>query len=198
MVDDEDVRVPVASGGVRVHCDHVVSAMHALREFDGHVPDALKVGLRGHVELVGVERQHIALKLVRPTMSCGVRLSACDELRRSRPTVYHRHRICGCTRRSDLEELLSHLRVTSVEDVPNGSCRVGRGTDVHGAHVRVRSPSEARTSSTAAITSRRRPSSTAAPLRSAWFRFTPTRRSCSTAGARDVGAASFAPAWFSS
>lgn len=153
MVDDEDVRVPVTPGGVRVHRDHVVSAVHAFRKFDGHVPDALKVGLRGHVELVGVERQHIALKLVRPTMSSGVRLSACYELRRSRPTIDHRHRIRGCTCRSALEELLSHLRVTPVEDVPNGSCSVGRGPDVHGAHVRVRSPREARTSSTAAITS---------------------------------------------
>lgn len=152
MVDDEDVRVPVASGRVGVHRDHVVSAVHTFREFDGHVPDALKVGVRGHVELVGVERQHIALKLVRPTMSSGVRLGARYELRRGRPAVDHGHRIRGCTRRSDLEELLSHLRVTPVEDVPNGSCSVGRGADVHGAHARVRSPSEARTSSTATIT----------------------------------------------
>ncbi len=121
MVDDQDVRVPMASGRVRVHRDHVVSAVHAFREFDGHVPDALKVGLRGHVELVRVERQHIALKLVRPTMSSGVRLSTRNELRRSRPAVDHGHRIRGRTCRSDPEELLSHLRVTPVEDVPNGS-----------------------------------------------------------------------------
>lgn len=152
VVDDEDVRVPVASGRVRVHRDHVVSAVHAFREFDGHVPDALKVGVRGHIELVGVEGQHIALKLVRPTMSSGVRLGTRYELRRGRPAVDHGHRIRGCTSRSDLEELLSHLRVTPVEDVPNGSCSVGRGADVHGAHDRVRSPSEARTSSTATIT----------------------------------------------
>ena len=75
MVDGQDVCMPVTSGGIRVHRDHVVSAVHAFREFDGHVPDAFKVGLRGHVELVRVERQHIALKLVRPTMSSGVRLS---------------------------------------------------------------------------------------------------------------------------
>lgn len=35
----------MASGRVRVHRDHVVSAVHAFREFDGHVPDAFKVGL---------------------------------------------------------------------------------------------------------------------------------------------------------
>ena len=135
--------MPVTSGGIRVHRDHVVSAVHAFREFDGHVPDALKVGLRGHVELVRVERQNVALKLVRPTR---------DELRRGRPAIDHGHRICGCTCRSDLEELLSHLRVTPVEDVSHGSCSVGRGADVDGAHTRVRSPSEARTSSTAAFT----------------------------------------------
>lgn len=153
MVDDQDVRVPMPSGGVRVHRDHVVSAVHAFRKFDCHVPDALKVGLRGHVELVGVERQHIALKLVRSAMSSGVRLSTRDELRRSRPAVDHGHRIRGRTCRSDPEELPAHLRVTPVEDVPHGSCSIGRGADVHGAHVRVRSPSEARTSSTATITS---------------------------------------------
>ena len=152
VVDDEDVRVPVPSGGVRVHRDHVVSAVHAFRKFDGHVPDAFKVSLRGHVELVRVKSQHIALKLVHSTMSSGVRLSTRYELRRSRPTIDHRHRVRGRTCRSDLEELLSHLRVTPVEDVPNGSCSVGRGADVHGAHARVRSPSEARTSSTATIT----------------------------------------------
>lgn len=198
VVDDQDVCMPVTSGGIRVHRDHVVGAVHAFREFDGHVPDALKVGLRGHVELVRVERQNVALKLVRSAMSSGVRLGTRYELRRCPPAVDHGHRIRGSACRSDLEELLSHLRVTPVEDVPHGSCSVGRGADVHGAHVRIRSPSEARTSSTAAITSRRRPPSTAAPLRSAWFRFTPTRRSCSTAGARDVGAASFTPALFSS
>lgn len=153
MVDDQDVRVPMASGRVRVHRDHIVSAVHAFGEFDCHVPDALKVGLRGHVELVGVERQHIALKLVRPTMSSGVRLGTRYELRRGRPAVDHGHRICGRACRSDPEELPAHLRVTPVEDVSHGSCSVGRGADVDGAHVRVRSPSEARTSSTAAITS---------------------------------------------
>lgn len=144
--------MPVTSGGIRVHRDHVVSAVHALREFDSHVPDALKVGLRGHVELVRVERQNVALKLVRPTVSSGVRLGTRDELRRGRPAIDHGHRIRGCTCRSDLEELLSHLRVTPVEDVSHGSCSVGRGADVDGAHTRVRSPSEARTSSTAAFT----------------------------------------------
>lgn len=79
--------MPVTSGGIRVHRDHVVSAVHAFREFDGHVPDAFKVGLRGHVELVRVERQNVALKLVRSAMSSGVRLSTRDELRRSRPAV---------------------------------------------------------------------------------------------------------------
>ena len=153
MVDDQDVCMPVTSGGIRVHRDHVVSAVHAFREFDGHVPDAFKVGLRGHVELVRVERQNVALKLVRSAMSSGVRLSTRDELRRSRPAVDHGHRIRGRTCRSDPEELASRLRVTPVEDVPHGSCSIGRGADVHGAHVRVRSPSEARTSSTATITS---------------------------------------------
>ncbi len=86
------------------------------------------------------------------TVSSGVRLGTRDELRRGRPAIDHGHRIRGCTCRSDLEELLSHLRVTPVEDVPNSSCSVGRGADVHGAHTRVRSPSEARTSSTATIT----------------------------------------------
>lgn len=144
--------MPVTSGGIRVHRDHVVSAVHAFREFDGHVPDALKVGVRGHVELVRVERQNVALKLVRPTVSSGVRLGTRYELRWGRPAIDHGHRIRGCTCRSGLEELLSHLRVTPVEDVPNSSCSVGRGADVHGAHTRVRSPSEARTSSTATIT----------------------------------------------
>lgn len=153
VVDDQDVCMPVTSGGIRVHRDHVVSAVHAFREFDSHVPDALKVGLRGHVELVRVERQNVALKLVRSAMSSGVRLSTRDELRRSRPAVDHGHRIRGRTCRSDPEELPAHLRVTPVEDVPNGSGSVGRWADVHGAHVRVRSPSEARTSSTATITS---------------------------------------------
>ncbi len=32
--------MPVTSGGIRVHRDHVVSAVHAFREFDGYVPDA--------------------------------------------------------------------------------------------------------------------------------------------------------------
>lgn len=145
--------MPVTSGGIRVHRDHVVSAVHAFREFDGHIPDALKVGLRSHVELVRVKRQNVALKLVRSAMSSGVRLSTRDELRGSRPAVDHGHRICGRTCRSGPEELAAHLRVTPVEDVSHGSCSVGRGADVDGAHVRVRSPSEARTSSTATITS---------------------------------------------
>lgn len=103
MVDDEDVRVPVTPGGVRVHRDHVVSAMHAFGKFDGHVPDALKVSLRGYVELIRVECQNIALKLILPTMSGGVCLGARYELRRSCPTIDHRHRIRGSTSRSALD-----------------------------------------------------------------------------------------------
>lgn len=90
MVDDQDVRMPVTPGGVGMHGDHVVSAVHAFCEADGHVPDTPEVSLRRHVELVWVKCQHITLKLILPTMSSGVRLGTGYELPRSPPTIGHR------------------------------------------------------------------------------------------------------------
>lgn len=181
VVRDQDVRMPVTAGRVGVHRDQVVSRVHPLGELHGHVPDPFHVRRGGHIELVGMERQHVALQLDLSPVGSGKDLRALHELRGGRPAVSHGHRERNGAGLAVFDELLAAVRCMAVEDVGDRSRRVLGRPHVDGAHVAVRSPSEDRTSSTALWTSRSNASSTAAPRRSAWFRFTPTRRSCSTA-----------------
>lgn len=64
VVGDEDVCMPVFARRVGVDDDHVICGVHPLSELHGDVSDAVEVLLLGHVELVGAEREDVALKLV--------------------------------------------------------------------------------------------------------------------------------------
>ncbi|GAA1017184.1 hypothetical protein GCM10009551_105830 [Nocardiopsis tropica] len=167
VVYREDVCVGMSSSGVPMHGDEVVGRMHPLDQLDSYVSHPVEVVLIGHVELVGVKRQHVGLELVLPSVSLSEALGASDEVLRLRTSVSHRQREGDGPRLPVGDELLPNERVATVEHIADGSGGVRRGTDVHRTHVLVRSPRAARNSFTAPITARRRSPSTAAPLRSA-------------------------------
>lgn len=184
MIDDEDMGVRVASSGVSVHADEIVRRVHPFSELYGNIAYTIKIFLLGHVEFVGMESKHVRVELISPSMCLSEPLSTLHKVLWRR-TFRHPHRERGCTCLTALNKVGMVLGIAPIEYVVDGTCCAGRGPNRDRAHTRVRSPSEARTSSTAVRTSRRRFSSTDTPLRRAWLRFTPTRRSCSTAGAKD-------------
>lgn len=81
VVRDQDVRVPVPACRVAVHGDDVVGAVHAAGELDGDVADAVEVCLNRDVELVGMEREHVTVKLDLPPVHAGEYLRPIDEVR---------------------------------------------------------------------------------------------------------------------
>lgn len=81
MVGDEDVRVAVTTGSIVMHDDHVVGRVHALNEFHRCILDAFHISATCHVELVGVEREHIRIELHGTSMDGGESFGAVDECR---------------------------------------------------------------------------------------------------------------------
>ena len=158
--------------------------MHPFRELYGNIAYPIKIFLLGHVELVGMKSKYIGIELVPASVSLSEPLSTPYKvLRRRTSHRAHRERCGSCL--TALDKVGMVLGIATIENIVDGTGCASRGSNCNGAHALVRSPSEARTSSSAAITSCRRSSSMATLLRSAWLRFTPTRRSCSTAGAKD-------------
>ena len=166
VVDDEDVRVRVSSCGVGMHRDQVVRTVHPLDQLHRHVSHPVEVFLLRHIELIGMECKDVGLELVLASVRLSEAFGASDEVLRRRTSVGHLHGEGRRPRLPLLDEPLPTLEVTAIEHVADSPCGARRRPDVHGAHARVRSPSEARTSSTAHSTSRRRSLSMAVPLRS--------------------------------
>lgn len=164
VVQREDVRVPVARGGVVVHDDHVVGGMHPLGEFDRDVADALHVLLHAHVELFRVESQHVGVELDRPPVHSREELRSLDEIRGSSVALAgHRERVSSRSRLPRLDEPHLALAIVPVEDVGDRAGGIGRRTNRDRAHRCVRSPRAARVSSRAASTASRRGVSVTSP-----------------------------------
>lgn len=148
VVGDEDVCMPVAAGGVRVHDDEIVGRVHPLGELHRYVSDPFHVPLRGHIELVRVEGQHVRLEFVLAPARPRQRLRPFDEFSGRSPAVGHGHGERRSAGRLLLDEPLSTIWCVTVEDVRNCPCGITGGTDVDRAHVAVRSPRVERTAST--------------------------------------------------
>ena|GEM_PF-1727758 len=176
VIHDDDVRVCVPAGGVGVHDNQVVRRMHPLGELHSNIAHPVEVFLLRHVELVRAEREHIVVGLVLASARPRQPLSTLDELLRSRTTRSHAHRESRSTVHTSPLPLFA-----AVDDVDDARRCRGRRLNADRTHKRIRSPNAARTSVTASSTSRRSCSLVALPARCTWFRFTPTRRSCSTA-----------------
>lgn len=160
VVDDDDVRVRVPAGGVGVHDNQVVSRMHPLGELHSNIAHPVEVFLFRHVELVRAEREDIVVGLVLAPVRSRQLLSTLDELLGSRAATCHAQREGRSTVHASPLPLLR-----AVDDVDHARRRRGRRLHRHGAHIAVRSPSDARTSSTTPSTFSRRSSSTADPAR---------------------------------
>jgi hypothetical protein len=163
---------------------HVVRTVHSLGHLTGNVGDALHVADHAHVELVRVERKHIAVEHVLSPVSLGEVFRSRDECGGSRIPCSDREPECGGPGRPISDEPNPQLRRVSVEHVVDRGCGIARRPDVYCAHCFVLSPNETRISSSAARTSHKSACSTARPVRSVVLRFTPTRRNCSIALAR--------------
>ncbi len=100
VVDDEDVRVRVTTGGVGVDYHEVVSAVHSFGELHRDIAYTVEVGLIGHVELVRVERQHVVVQGVLAPVGAGEPFSAPSELHGSGAPVGHAERERRCTVRA--------------------------------------------------------------------------------------------------
>lgn len=89
MIHHQDVGVGVPSDRVAVHGHEVVGAVHPLGQLDGYVPDAIEVLLPRHVELVGVEGEHVAVEHVLAPVRPRDELGPLDELGGRRAAVSH-------------------------------------------------------------------------------------------------------------
>lgn len=121
MVHHEDVRVGVPTGGVGMHDHHVVRRVHPLDELRCHVTHAIEVVLAGHIELVGMEGEHVGLELDLSPVSRGEPLRTIDERGGSRATVGHRYRERRSSGFPVGDELLASRLRASVEDVVDRS-----------------------------------------------------------------------------
>lgn len=161
---------------IGVRHDKKVSAVHALRELDAELMHTLNMRRIVHVELFRRKVLCVRVHLISPTeRSRHLLCSLNDRLRR-----LHRAREASSTRRAVLQVLRTTRTYAQERVLDRRSC-ARRRLNVDGAHRLTSSPSCVRTSTTAASTARRMSSSTAVPARTTWFKFTPTRRSCSTA-----------------
>jgi hypothetical protein len=165
VVDHENVRVPVAAQRVRMHDHHVVRTVHPLGHLAGNFGDALHVAGHPHVELVRMERKHVAVKHVSSPVSLSETFCTCAECGGScipnsrEPERRSAGRPIG-------DESHSKLRRVPIEHVVNRGCGIARRPDVDRAHCFVLSPNEMRISSRAVMTSHKSASSTARPVRS--------------------------------
>lgn len=145
---------------------HVVRTVHPLGQLTGNVGDALHVAGRAHVELIRVEREHVAVEHVLSPVSLGEVFCSRHECAGSRvPCSDREPERCSAGRPVRDEPNPQPGRV-SVEHVVDRRCGITRGPDIHRAHCCVLSPNEMRISSSAARTSHRSTSSTARPVRS--------------------------------
>lgn len=148
---------------------HVIRTVHPLGQLTGNIGDALHIAGRGHVELIRVERKHIAVEHVLSPVSFGEAFCTRDECGGSGgsgvPFSDREPEGRGPGRPIGDEPNPPPWRV-SVEHVVDRGCGVTRRPDVDRAHCFVLSPNEKRISSSAARTSHKSASSTARPVRS--------------------------------
>ncbi len=179
MIHDVDVVVQVPTRTIGVRHDKEVCTVHALSKFHAeimHAPDVLRII---HVELLRGEVLRVGVHLVKAMERSTHLLSTCND------RLWRLHRACApsSTRGAILKVLPTTLTCTK-QRVRNSCSCTRRRLYVNRAHRLTSSPNDARTPLTAASASRRSSSFTAVPARTTWFRFTPTRRNCSTARAR--------------
>lgn len=172
----------MAPDGVTVHSDHVVGCVHAPGEFYGDVANPIEIALRCDIELVRVEREYVTVEFDLASVRTAKCLRAFNE-RGGRRVHVARHvdRERRCSRTSGRPKVPLLRTSAAVQDVPDGTGGVARRPHVDRAHNAVGSPSSRRTALTASSTARTGASSMTRSRRIAWFRLTPTRRSCSTA-----------------
>lgn len=163
-----DVGVAVATRRVGMNDHEVVSGVHPFDEIHSHVADAVEVILVRDIELVGREAEHVGLKLDSSPVGGRKCFDPFDEVQRSGVRVAcdaDRERCSPCFTVALAKQREGLVSVTE-ERVGDGACSIVGGSDVNRAHVRVLSPSDARTSTTAAATSLR--SATSGPPEPAW------------------------------
>lgn len=160
--------------------NEVICRVQPLRQLHPQLVNASNIVGAVHVELVRRKVLRVRVQLDLAAVSLRQRLGTGDEIL-GRPDRAAELR--GPVR--TVREVLGTLRIpTAVEGVSHRVRGRLRRSDVTRAHDSCTlSPSRDRTSSTAPRTAPRRRSSTAPPRRRTWFKFTPTRRSCSTAAA---------------
>lgn len=178
MIHDVDVIVQVPTRTVGMRRNKEVCTVHALGELHAEIMHALDVLRIIHVELLRREVLRVRVHLV-ATTNCRDLLCTRDE----RLGRFHRAREARSARGAVLRVLRTSS--TRAEQRVRHCCACARRwLYIHCAHRLTSSPNNTRTSARAASTSRRSSSLTAVPARTTWFRFTPTRRTCSTALAR--------------
>lgn len=180
VIDLVHVVVRMASGRVNMRRNEVICRVQPLRQLHPQLVNASNIVGAVHVELVRRKVLRVRVQLDLAAVSLRQRLGTGDEIL-GRPDRAAELR--GPVR--TVREVLGTLRIpTAVEGVSHRVRGRLRRSDVTRAHDSCTlSPSRDRTSSTAPRTAPRRRSSTAPPRRRTWFKFTPTRRSCSTAAA---------------
>lgn len=145
---------------------HVVRTVHPLGQFTGNIGDALHIAGVAHIELVRMERKHIAVEHVLSTVSLGELFCSLDECDRSRIPCSDREPECcgpGCPIGDEPNPQLPRV---AVEHIVDRGCGITRRPDIDRAHCFVLSPNEMRISSSAVRTSDKSASSTARPVRS--------------------------------
>jgi hypothetical protein len=100
VIDYENVCVSMAADGVRMHDHHVVRAVHPLGHLAGNIGNALHVTRRAHIELVRMEREHIAVEHVFSPVSFSESLCPSDECGGRRILRNDRESYCRRPRRS--------------------------------------------------------------------------------------------------
>jgi len=90
VIDNEDVRVSMAPGGVSMDDDKIVGTVHPPDEPNSDIPHPVEVCLARDVELVGMKREHVGIDLVRTSVCLGESLGSRDELLGRRAAVSHR------------------------------------------------------------------------------------------------------------
>ena len=177
MIHNVDVVVQVPTRTIGVRHDKKVCTVHALGKLHTEVMHALDVLRIIHIELLRREILRVGVHLV-ATTNCRDLLST----RNKRLRFPHRARVplSTCVLILILKTLIT-VPTRPVQRISNSGACIRRRLYVDRTHRLTSSPNNARTSARTASTSRRSSSLTAVPARTTWFRFTPTRRNCSTA-----------------
>lgn len=160
MINDVDVVVQMPACAVGVSDDEVVGAVHPARELHAEVVHTLHVVGIVHVEFLGGEvlgvGVHLVAAMARSTHLLRTSYDFLGRVERARE-----QRGPGCA----VLLVLCASFARAEQRVHDGCSRAGGRLDVDGTHRLTSSPSNERTSATAARTSRRMSPSIALPAR---------------------------------